>query len=80
MEDIAQQVTDLFFALVMAQENYKMGQANLANADTLYAIGQQKYDIASISKSDLLSLKLDVVDARNALENYRLSSSVPSSA
>lgn len=72
MEDIAQQVTDLFFALVMAQENYKMGQANLANADTLYAIGQQKYDIASISKSDLLSLKLDVVDARNALENYRL--------
>lgn len=72
MEDIAQQVTDLFFALVMAQENYKMGQANLANADTLYAIGQQKYDIASISKSDLLSLKLDVVDARNSLENYRL--------
>ena len=72
METIAQNVTDLFFSLVMAQENYKMGLVNLSNADTLYAIGRQKYQIASISKSDLLSLNLDVVDARNKLENYRL--------
>lgn len=72
VEAIAQQVTGLFFSLVMAQENYKAGVTNLANADTLYAIGRQKYEIASISKSDLLSLNLDVVDARNTLENYRL--------
>ena len=72
IENISQTVTDLFFALVMAQENYKTAVTNLENADTLYAIGRQKYEIASISKADLLSLNLDVVNARNKLENCRI--------
>lgn len=72
IENISQTVTDLFFALVMAQENYKTAVTNLENADTLYAIGRQKYEIASIDKAALLSLNLDVVNARNKLENCRI--------
>ena len=68
MESISENVTELFFALVMAQTNYKTAENDLANADTLYAVGQQRYSIAAISKSDLLTLNLDVINARNTLE------------
>ena len=72
MESISENVTELFFALVMAQTNYKTAENDLANADTLYAVGQQRYSIAAISKSDLLTLNLDVINARNTLENARI--------
>lgn len=72
METISENVTELFFSLVMAQTNYKTAENDLANADTLYAVGQQRYSIAAISKSDLLTLNLDVINSRNTLENARI--------
>lgn len=44
----------------------------MATTDTLYAIGEQRQKIASISQADLLTLKLDRVNARNTLKNARI--------
>ena len=41
----------------------------MVSSDTLYSIGVQRQKIAAISKADLLTLKLDVVNARNTLQN-----------
>ena len=57
----------------MAQADYKLAQDNVATADTLYAIGEQRKNIASISQADLVTLKLDKVNARNTLKNAEIS-------
>ena len=56
-------------ALAMAQAEYKLAKENLASTDTLYRIGQQRHRIAAISQADLLTLKLDKVNAQNTLQN-----------
>ena len=73
METIAERVTTLFFAYVSSSVSYDMASTDLLNADSLAAIGRQKYQIASISKADLLTLELDVINARNKLENSKIS-------
>lgn len=73
METIAENVTRLFFSYVSSRVAYDMATTDLSNADSLTAIGRQKYQIASISKADLLTLELDVINARNKLENAKIS-------
>ena len=72
-EDISVTSIGYFFDLAMAQTEYDMAKNNLASSDTLYRIGEERYKIASISKSDLLTLKLDVVNAQNTFKNADLS-------
>ncbi len=72
-ETISGTVIEYFFNLAMAQTEYDMALENAASADTLYRIGQERYKIASVSQSDLLTLKLDVVNARNTLKNAEIS-------
>jgi outer membrane protein TolC len=62
-----------FFTLAVAQMEYEMATDNVASSDTLYKIGQERQKIASISNADLLTLKLDIVNARNALRNAEIS-------
>lgn len=69
VEKVAEQATSYFFNLAMAQAEYKLAEENMASTDTLYRIGEQRYKIASISQADLLTLKLDQVNARNTLQN-----------
>ncbi|MDD4820211.1 MAG: TolC family protein [Flavobacteriales bacterium] len=73
VETISEKVTDLFFALISAQTSYQMALTDMKNADSLCVMGRQRYDIASISKADMLTLELDVLNAGNTLENSRLS-------
>lgn len=68
-EQVAEQATDYFFELAMAQAEYDLARENAVSTDTLYRIGMQRLKIASISRADLLTLKLDVVNARNTLQN-----------
>ena len=53
----------------MAQADYELARDNVATTDTLYAVGEQRQKIAAISQADLLTLKLDKVNARNTLKN-----------
>ncbi|MDL2282433.1 TolC family protein [Parabacteroides sp. OttesenSCG-928-G06] len=73
LEQIGETATSYFFRLAMAQAEYDIAREKVASSDTLYRVGQEKHKIASISKGDLLTLKLDAVNARNALQNAELS-------
>jgi outer membrane protein TolC len=69
MEQISEQATACFFDLAMAQVEYDMALENVSSTDTLYRIGEQRKKIASITQADLLTLRLDAVNARNTLQN-----------
>lgn len=69
IEQISEQATSYFFTLAMAQAEYDLARANLASTDSLYRIGEERHKIASITKADLLTLKLDAVNARNTFQN-----------
>ncbi|GHT65328.1 membrane protein [Bacteroidia bacterium] len=72
-EEIAETTIQYFFSLAMTQMEYDMALANVASSDTLYRIGQERQKIASISQGDLLTLKLDAVNAKNTLKNAEIS-------
>jgi outer membrane protein TolC len=68
-ETISLQITEYFFELLTAQNRIVMANTNLANADTLYQIGQKRLEIATLSQADVLTLKVDALNARNELAN-----------
>jgi outer membrane protein TolC len=72
-EEISEIAIQYFFNLAMAQMEYDLAIDNVTSSDTLYRIGQERQKIASISNADLLTLKLDVVNARNTLKNAEIS-------
>ncbi len=72
MEEVSEKAVSYFFALALAQAEYRLAQDNLTSCDTLYTIGERRFKIASISQADLLTLRLDLVNARNTLENTRI--------
>ncbi len=72
LEGVSEQATDYFFNLAMAQAEYDLAREKVASSDTLYRTGQERHKIASISQDDLLTLKLDAVNARNALQNANI--------
>ena len=69
VEGVSEEVTTHFFTLAMAQAESDLAREYVASSDTLYVTGQQRHKIAAISQADLLTLKLDAVNARNALQN-----------
>lgn len=71
-EEIAESVIELFFGLAMARAEYDMAKDNVHSADTLFMMGQERFEIAAISKADMLTLKLDAVNARNTLKNSEI--------
>jgi outer membrane protein TolC len=71
-EAISEVTISYFFELATAQMEYEMAQSNVNSADTLYMIGAERIKIASISQADLLTLKLDAVNAKNSLKNAEL--------
>ena len=56
-----------FFDLAIAQQNLRVAEVNLQNADTLYKISQGRYRLGSISESDLLQMELTKLNAESAL-------------
>ncbi|MDR1369154.1 MAG: TolC family protein [Dysgonamonadaceae bacterium] len=71
-EEISESSTGYFFDLAMAQAEYDMAMDNVASSDTLYRIGQERHKIAAISQADLLTLRLDAVNAQNSLKNAEI--------
>ena len=67
-EQVSEQATTYFFQLAMAQAEYDLAKDNALSTDTLYRIGQERLKIAAISRADLLTLKLDRVNAGNTLQ------------
>lgn len=72
LEIVSEDAVDYFFNLALAQTEYRLARENLASADTLYTLGERRLRIAAVSQAELLTLKLDLVNARNSLENSRI--------
>lgn len=72
IEQISEQATSYFFNLAMAQAEYDLAKDNLASTDSLYLIGEERLKIASITRADLLTLRLDAVNARNTFQNAEI--------
>lgn len=68
-EEISETVIRYFFNLAMAQADFNLAKDNAASTDTLYNIGQERQKIAAISQADLLTLRLDAINAQNSLKN-----------
>lgn len=66
-ESVAATAVSYFFALATAQTQYDMAVEQSAACDSLLVIGERRYKIGSIRKNDLLSLRLDAVNARNSI-------------
>ncbi|MCL3781506.1 TolC family protein [Prolixibacteraceae bacterium JC049] len=70
-EKIALQTIQLFFNVLSAQTNLHIAELNQVNADSLLAIGEKRQLLGSISRDDLLNLKLKQVNAAIALDQNR---------
>ena len=66
-ELIAIQAVQYFFNLALSQAQYQNAVAQKDKCDSLYSIGKLKFEIASITKSDLMTLQLDVLNAQNSI-------------
>lgn len=71
-EEISYQAISLFFALALAQNQYNLAKEQLLVSDSLYAVGCRKYQIASMSKSDLLRLELNIVNAQSSIVSAKI--------
>jgi outer membrane protein TolC len=71
-EEISELTIQYFFSLAVAQLEYDMANDNVNSSNTLYRIGQERQKIASISNADLLTLKLDSVNACNSLRTAEI--------
>lgn len=71
-EVISELAIEYFFNYAMAQLEYDLAVENVISSDSLFHIGSERLKIASISQADLLTLKLDALNAKNSLESVSL--------
>lgn len=69
MQETCRRASEFFFLLAKAQTDYDMAKDNVSSTDTLYRIGLERHKIAAIDQAELLTLKLDAVNAKNTLQN-----------
>ena len=75
IETASEQAIEKFFTLALAQDLQRMAEEYLASCDTIYAIAERRYRIASIPKAELSILELEKTNARTALANARIARS-----
>ncbi len=71
LENIAVKATGLFFDLLAAQKNLEVSQANLLANDTLFSIARMRFEIMTISKTDLLQMELNLLNSQAAVEQAK---------
>jgi len=72
MEDVAIATTQLYFNLLLAQITYNIAEKNLANSDTIYQIGEGRFNLGTIAENELLQLELSLLNARQSLAQASL--------
>lgn len=72
MESITSQAVALYFNQLVAQQNLAIARQNHANTDTLYKISQERFQIGSISKNDLLQLELQLLNEGMSINTNKL--------
>lgn len=69
IETASLEAVEQFFVLALAQVQLQMTEEYLASCDTIYAIAERRFKIASISKAELSILELEKTNADIALSN-----------
>ena len=72
IETTSEEAVARFFTLALAQDQQRMAEEYLASCDTIYAIAERRYKIASIPKAELSMLELQKTNARTSLTNARI--------
>lgn len=67
LQHIRQQTVAYFFQLMQARMQYTIADENRAISDTLYQMAGQRFAIASLSRNDLLDLRLNRIQAETQL-------------
>ena len=75
IEKASEQAVEKFFNLAIAQDQLRMAEEYSASCDTIYAIAERRFNIASISKAELSILELNKTNAHIALANARIARS-----
>jgi outer membrane protein TolC len=72
LEEIGVNATDHFFNLLLSQKSFQIAQKNVANNDTLFKIGQSRYQQGKIAENELLQMELNLMNSRSNLEQTTL--------
>jgi len=68
-ESLSIKASEKFFNLVDAQIQLNIAQNNLASNDTLYRLGQGRFQVGTITQDDLLSMELNLLRAKQSLNS-----------
>ena len=71
LELVASQASNHFFSLATAQSNLDIAMSNFASADTLYRYAQGRYNIGTITESDMLQLEINKLSEETNMLNAR---------
>lgn len=72
LEAIASETTRLYFNALSAEVSRRIARINVENNDTIYKIGEGRYNLGKIAENDLLQIELNLLNAENALTNAEL--------
>jgi len=72
MELVSANTTLKFFNLAKAQTNLKIAMFNFAQADTLYAFAQGRYNIGTITENEMLQLEINRLTEENNMLNAQV--------
>ncbi len=64
MEALSETTVRFFFNVVGAQIDLNIAETNLANADTLYNVGQGRFQIGTVTQDELLDMELTYLNAK----------------
>lgn len=67
MEQIGLQAVSYYFNLFVAQSRKSLAQQNLVSSRKLYNISQERFKLGAVSQSELLQLRLKVLNAQKEL-------------
>lgn len=72
MENVTVYSTQLFFELLIAQKELELARNNNQNTAHLYRIAQERFEIGSVSKDELLQLKLRMLNNEISIKDKEL--------
>lgn len=71
LEAMAEQICDLYFNVLEAQEDIRISELNLKNAEQNYAIEQKRVSLGTTTEDRLLQLELQLLSTRQNIEKAR---------
>ncbi len=72
MENVSMKAVNIFFQLLISQQQLEVATINYANSDTLYKIAKGRYNIGTIAENELLQMELSNLNAGKSLNEARI--------